>query len=94
MTKQTTILYLLQPHGTIPNNPQLPLLVCEQVFSRHDNLVKQFKEAFQQNNWRGGESGHPDTWWPRRQRNRSKSRRHAGAASWHVPLSPIFRLRL
>lgn len=53
MTKQTTTPYFLQPHGNIPNNPQLPLLVYEQVFSEKDNLVSRFKEVFKQNNWRG-----------------------------------------
>ncbi|WP_266202537.1 cupin domain-containing protein [Pontibacter kalidii] len=53
MTKQSPTPYLLQPHGNIPNNPQLPLLVYQQVFTRHDDLESQFKEAFSKNNWRG-----------------------------------------
>ncbi|WP_276496832.1 cupin domain-containing protein [Pontibacter litorisediminis] len=53
MAKQTTIPFHLQPHGNIPNNPQLPLLVYAQVFSEKDDLVSRFKEAFRQHNWRG-----------------------------------------
>lgn len=45
--------YLLQPHGSIPNNQQLPLLVYRQALENSNDLVSQFKEAFRQNNWRG-----------------------------------------
>jgi len=45
--------YLLQPNGKIPNNQQLPLLVYQQVFEAKEDLVSQFKEAFEQHNWRG-----------------------------------------
>ncbi|MCX2739918.1 cupin domain-containing protein [Pontibacter anaerobius] len=53
MTKQTSTPHFLQPHGNIPNNQQLPLLVYQQVFGQSDDLVNQFKETFKQNNWRG-----------------------------------------
>ena len=44
--------YLLQPHGNIPNNRALPILLYRQVFSG-GNLESRFKEAFRQNNWAG-----------------------------------------
>ncbi|GAB3820064.1 cupin domain-containing protein [Pontibacter rugosus] len=53
MTQQTTSTYLLKANGALPNNPQLPVLVCEQVFQPNANLVNQFKQTFEQNNWRG-----------------------------------------
>ncbi|AKD01892.1 cupin domain-containing protein [Pontibacter korlensis] len=53
MTKQTASAYLLEPHGSIPNNQRLPLLVYRQVFRHKDDLVSQFKEAFAQHNWHG-----------------------------------------
>ncbi|ARS36132.1 cupin domain-containing protein [Pontibacter actiniarum] len=45
--------HLLQPHGKIPNNQRLPVLVYQQVFPGHHNLADRFKEAFAQHNWRG-----------------------------------------
>ncbi|WP_347158189.1 cupin domain-containing protein [Pontibacter chitinilyticus] len=45
--------HFLKPHGKIPNNPTLPLLVYQQVFENEADLVRQFKEAFAANNWRG-----------------------------------------
>lgn len=45
--------YLLQPHGNIPNNQQLPLLMYRQVFENNDDLISRFKEAFEKNGWRG-----------------------------------------
>lgn len=43
----------LSENGSIPNNPELPLLLYQQVFDGKENPEKQFKEAFQQNNWTG-----------------------------------------
>lgn len=44
--------HLLQPHGSIPNNPRLPVLLYRQVLTGND-LEQQFKDAFKQNNWSG-----------------------------------------
>ena len=43
----------LQPNGNIPNNQHLPLLLYRQVFVQGEQLEKQFKELFKQNNWGG-----------------------------------------
>jgi len=53
MTETEALPLLLQPHGNIPNNQVLPLLLYRQVFTDQHNLERQFKEAFQQNNWGG-----------------------------------------
>ncbi|TPE41067.1 cupin domain-containing protein [Pontibacter mangrovi] len=45
--------YLLPPHGNIPNNQQLPVLVYPQALQASDNLTSAFKDAFARNNWRG-----------------------------------------
>ena len=44
---------MLRPHGHIPNNPRLPLLLYRQVFEHTHALERQFKEAFRQHNWGG-----------------------------------------
>lgn len=44
---------LLKENGAIPNNPTLPLLLYQQVLSGSDSLEKEFKEAFEKNNWGG-----------------------------------------
>lgn len=43
----------LQPHGNIPNNLNLPVLLYRRVFSGGSNLESRFKEAFKQNGWGG-----------------------------------------
>ena len=53
MTEQTVTTLNLQPHGNIPNNQHLPLLLYRQVFSASDKLENEFKEAFAQHNWKG-----------------------------------------
>ncbi|MBC5995046.1 cupin domain-containing protein [Pontibacter cellulosilyticus] len=53
MAHQAITSLLLQPHGNIPNNPALPVLLYRQVLSGSSNLVDAFKNAFQQNNWGG-----------------------------------------
>lgn len=53
MKAQTVKPLNLQPHGNNPNNPHLPLLLYWQVFPEKSNLESQFKEAFEQHNWRG-----------------------------------------
>ena len=39
-------------HGQIPNNPNLPLLLYQQVFAG-GNMEQQFEEAFSRNHWGG-----------------------------------------
>jgi len=53
MKTQTPTPILLQPHGNIPNNQHLPLLLYRQVFASHSTLEAQFKEAFKNNHWGG-----------------------------------------
>ena len=53
MKEQTVSPLLLRSHGNIPNNQYLPLLLYRQVFSENSNLERQFKEAFEQHNWKG-----------------------------------------
>lgn len=53
MKEQTVNPVYLQPHGNIPNNQQLPLLLYRQVFSENEGLQQQFKKAFEQHSWRG-----------------------------------------
>jgi uncharacterized protein YjlB len=43
----------LEENDSIPNNPHLPLLLYQKVFSGSDSLEKEFKESFRQNNWGG-----------------------------------------
>ncbi|WP_439881769.1 cupin domain-containing protein [Pontibacter sp. MBLB2868] len=43
----------LQPHGNIPNNKRLPVLLYKEVFSDKSNLENQFKSSFKQNDWGG-----------------------------------------
>jgi uncharacterized protein YjlB len=43
----------LPPSGTIPNNPNLPLLLYRQVFPASGDLATRFKEAFRKNGWGG-----------------------------------------
>ncbi|MHA6248849.1 cupin domain-containing protein [Pontibacter sp. CAU 1760] len=45
--------FLLQPNGSIPNNPKLPALLYQQVFTNPQNLEQQFKKAFALNGWGG-----------------------------------------
>lgn len=44
---------LLQPNNGIPNNPKLPVLLYQQVFTNPQALAEQFKKAFAQNSWGG-----------------------------------------
>lgn len=43
----------LSPNKGIPNNPDLPLLLYRQVFPAGNELEKQFRKAFGENNWAG-----------------------------------------
>lgn len=43
----------LAPHGNIPNNPHLPVLLYQQLFPEPDNLADRFKDVFAKNNWGG-----------------------------------------
>lgn len=53
MNEQKITPFYLQPHGNIPNNKELPLLLYRQVFSDSSNQEEQFKKAFAQHNWGG-----------------------------------------
>lgn len=53
MKEQKIIPHRLNDNGSIPNNPDLPLLLYQQVFEPGDNLKERFEEAFQQNGWVG-----------------------------------------
>jgi uncharacterized protein YjlB len=53
MTDSEATPILLQPHGNIPNNQALPLLLYKQVFTNNKELERQFKDAFRRNNWGG-----------------------------------------
>lgn len=47
------IAYQLDSNGQIPNNPNLPLLVWQQVFGPEEDLKQQFESAFRKNKWGG-----------------------------------------
>ncbi|PRY03999.1 uncharacterized protein YjlB [Pontibacter ummariensis] len=53
MEAQSVTPYLLQPHGSIPNNQRLPLLLYQQVFQATGDLTSRFKTAFAQHGWAG-----------------------------------------
>lgn len=45
--------YQLESNGKIPNNPQLPLLLYQQLFEQEEGLKQKFENAFSENNWAG-----------------------------------------
>ena len=53
MEAQAVKTFILQPHGNIPNNQHLPVLLYRQVFTEGNNRTEQFKEVYAQNNWGG-----------------------------------------
>lgn len=53
-TKEPKIIsHQLKENGRFPNNPNLPLLIYQQVFEEKKDLETQFKAGFQENNWKG-----------------------------------------
>ncbi len=53
MKEQKVIPQQLKENGQIPNNPELPFLVYQQIFESNDSLKERFETAFKKNKWGG-----------------------------------------
>lgn len=49
----TAEVYFFEQNGTIPNNPDLPVLVYGGVLSNEDDAAEKFGDSFRKNGWGG-----------------------------------------